>query len=311
MEQVVLEEVKDYGLDHHCPNCGDVNIISDYQTGERICGKCGLVLEQNKFDESGEWRAFNAEEVNKRERVGPPTNPSRRDQFYTNMYGFKDGNGKTLSIDSLKKMQRLNRVNNISQNDDSIARNLKIAGKAMRMLTDKLGLSDGIFEDAFKLYRMALDKDLIRGKTIEGFVAASLLVVIRERGIPRSIIEIASTIDVDTHVVARLYRELLRDFNLKMPIDEPTKYFDKISTRFVLEPQIRGRALEILRDAKTRGMIQGKRPKSIAAAALYLAVKENYIEITQKKIAEASEISEVTLRTRVCELAGLTNLKLI
>jgi transcription initiation factor TFIIB len=115
--------------------------------------------------------------------------------------------------------------------------------------------------------------------------------------------------DVDTHVVARIYRELLRDFNLKMPIDEPTKYFDKISTRFVLEPQIRGRALEILKDAKARGIIQGKRPKSIAAAALYIAVKENYIEITQKKIAETSEISEVTLRTRVCELEGLTNLK--
>ena len=310
MENVVLEEIKDYILDHHCPNCGDVRIISDYQTGEKICGKCGLVLEQNKFDESGEWRAFTVEEVNKRERVGPPINPSRRDQFYTNMYGFKDGNGKTLSIDSLKKMQRLNRVNNISQNDDSIARNLKIAVKAMRMLTDKLGLSEGIFEDAFKLYRRALDKDLIRGKTIEGFVAASLLVVIRERGIPRSLIEIASMIEVDTHVVARLYRELLRDFNLKMPIDEPTKYFDKISARFVLEPQIRGRALEILRDAKTRGMIQGKRPKSIAAAALYLAVKENYIEITQKKIAKVSEISEVTLRARVCELEGLTNLKL-
>jgi transcription initiation factor TFIIB len=308
MENVILEEVRDYGLDHHCPNCGDVNIISDYQTGEKICGKCGLVLEQNKLDESGEWRAFTVEEVNKRERVGPPINPSRRDQLYTNMYGLRDGNGKTLSIDILKKMQRLNRVNNISQNDDSVARNLKIAVKATRMLTDKLGLSEGIFEDAFKLYRRALDKDLIRGKTIEGFVAASLLVVIRERGIPRSLLEIASTINMDPHVVARIYRELLRDFGMKMPIDEPTKYFDKISTRFVLEPQIRGRAIEILRNAKAKGMIQGKRPKSIAAAALYLAVKENYIGITQKKIAEVSEISEVTLRARVCELGVLSNL---
>jgi transcription initiation factor TFIIB len=191
-----------------------------------------------------------------------------------------------------------------------VTRNLRIAARAMRLLTDKLGLSEGIFEDAFKVYRRALDRDLIRGKTIEGFVAASLMVVIRERGIPRSLTEIASTMDVDSHVVARIYRELLRDFDLKMPIDEPMKYFEKISTRLFFEPRIRGRALEILRDAKARGMVQGKRPKSIAAAALYLAIKENYIGITQKKIAEVSEISEVTLRARVCELDVLTNLKI-
>jgi transcription initiation factor TFIIB len=99
MENVVLEEVKDYGIDNRCPNCGDVSILSDYQTGEKICGKCGLVLEQINLDEGGEWRAFNMEEVNRRERAGPPIKPSQSDQFYTNMYGFKDGNGKALSIE--------------------------------------------------------------------------------------------------------------------------------------------------------------------------------------------------------------------
>ena len=311
MEIVVLDDVKDYGLASHCPNCENVSIVTDYETGERICGKCGLVIEQNIVDKSGEWRAFSPDEANKRERAGPPIKPSRKDQMYTNMYGFKDGTGKALSIENLNRMQRLNRVNNISQNDNSVARNLSIAVKAMRMLTDKLGLSEGIFEDAFKVYRTALDKDLIRGKTIEGFVAASLVVVVRGRGIPRSLIEIASTIDVDSRVVARLYRELLRDLELKMPLDEPVKYFDKISTRIVLEPRIRGRALEILKGAKARGLVQGKRPKSIAAAALYLAVKENFIGITQKKIAEVSEISEVTLRTRVCELKVLSNLVIL
>jgi transcription initiation factor TFIIB len=288
--------------------CVHESTILDYQTRELICKKCGLILEQNKLDEGGERRSYNSEEANRRERTGPPTKPFQRDKLYTNMCGSKDGKGKILSIENLNKMQRLNKMNNNSYNEGSVARNLKIAVRAMKMLTDKLGLSEGISDDALKIYRKALDKDLIRGKSIEGFIAASLLVVIRERGIPRTLIEIASTIDMDSGVVARLYRELLRDFKLKMPVDEPIKYFDKISTKFVLEPRIRVRALEILRDAKFKGMIQGKKPKSIAAAALYLAVKENYIGITQKKIAKASEISEMTLRTRVYELKILSNI---
>ena len=96
---IVLDDAKDYGLSSHCPNCENASILTDYETGERICGKCGLVLEQNIMDKSGEWTAFSLEEANKRERVGPPIKPSRRDQLYTNLYGFRDGNGKTLSIE--------------------------------------------------------------------------------------------------------------------------------------------------------------------------------------------------------------------
>jgi transcription initiation factor TFIIB len=290
------------------PICAHASNILDYQTGEVICEKCGLVLDQKVLNEADERIYFNVEDANKKERTGPPIKPFQRDQFYTNLYGSRDCAGKMLSIDNLNKMQRLNKMNNSAFNDGSVARNLKIASKAMRMLTDKLSLSEGIFEDAFTIYRRALDRDLIRGKTIEGFIAASLLVVIRERELPRSLIEVSSTIDVDSCVVARLYRELVREFDLRMPVDEPIKYFDKISAKLVLQPRIRVRVLEILSDAKSKGMIQGKKPISIAAAALYLAIKENYSGLTQKQIASVSEISEITLRTRVQELKPLSSL---
>src|SRR5512136_2848231 len=195
-------------------------------------------------------------------------------------------------------MQRLNRINNLANNDETVRRNLKIASKAMSMIGDKLGLPKGISDDAFRLYRRALNKDMIRGKTIEGFVAASLLVVVRERGIARSLVEIASALDVDPRVVARLYRELLVEFELRMPIDGPRKYFDKLSGKMSLDPVIRTKAQSLLEKAKAEGMVQGKRPNAVAAAVLFLALRDNLVEVTQKRIARLAEISEVTLRAR-------------
>lgn len=46
----------------------------------------------------------------------------------------------------------------------------------------------------------------------------------------------------------------------------------------------------------------GKDPRGVAAAALYIAGKRRNKQITQKRIAEAAGISEVTLRNRQSDL---------
>ncbi|MEK0339808.1 MAG: TFIIB-type zinc ribbon-containing protein, partial [Nitrosopumilus sp.] len=41
-----------------CPRCGKGNLVTDANTGENFCGKCGFVITE-KVEESGpEWRSF-------------------------------------------------------------------------------------------------------------------------------------------------------------------------------------------------------------------------------------------------------------
>ena len=47
-----------------CPECGSSNLIYDEQKGELICGKCGLVIEENMIDQGQEWRQFEEGERN-------------------------------------------------------------------------------------------------------------------------------------------------------------------------------------------------------------------------------------------------------
>ena len=40
-----------------CPECGSTCIIRDYDSGEAVCGDCGLVVEERFLDEDPETRA--------------------------------------------------------------------------------------------------------------------------------------------------------------------------------------------------------------------------------------------------------------
>ncbi len=40
-----------------CPECGSKNLVHDYDTGETVCGDCGLVLYEQMLDKGPEWRA--------------------------------------------------------------------------------------------------------------------------------------------------------------------------------------------------------------------------------------------------------------
>src|SRR6185295_18561061 len=55
-----------------CPECGSSHLERDYQRGELVCADCGLVIDEEYIDQGPEWRAFDAEQGQKRARTGAP-----------------------------------------------------------------------------------------------------------------------------------------------------------------------------------------------------------------------------------------------
>ena len=55
-----------------CSECGGQQFEEDSSKGELICISCGTVIDENRIDESAEYRAFNAEEKEKKARAGQP-----------------------------------------------------------------------------------------------------------------------------------------------------------------------------------------------------------------------------------------------
>jgi transcription initiation factor TFIIB len=295
-----------------CPECGSSNLIHDYDTGETVCGDCGLVLYEQMMDKGPEWRAFTQEEKASRSRVGVPTSYSVHDKGLSTAISQvdRDAFGRKLPLSTRLQMWRLRKWQIRSRVHSSIDRNLAQAMAELDRLSDKVYIPPPIKEKAAVTYRKALDKGLVRGRSIAAIAAAALYAACRGSGTPRTLREIAEASLVDKKDVARCYRLLLRELDVHMPIADPLTYVSKIAERTGISGKTQGIAIQILREARKKRAAAGKDPMGLAAASLYIACLKNNEKKTQKDIAEAAGVTEVTVRNRYKTLKKQLNLEL-
>ncbi len=299
-------------LTEKCPECASKNLIHDYDTGETICGACGLVLYEQMLDKGPEWRAFTQEENASRSRVGTPTSYSVHDKGLSTAISQvdRDAFGRKLPLATRLQMWRLRKWQIRSRVHSSVDRNLAQAMAELDRLSDKVYIPRPIKEKAAVIYRKALDKNLVRGRSIAAIAAAALYAACRGSGTPRTLREIAEASLVDKKDVARCYRLLLRELDVHMPIADPLTYVSKIAEKNGISGKAQGAAIAILREARRKRAAAGKDPIGLAAAALYIACMQNNEKKTQKDIAEAAGVTEVTIRNRYKALKKQLNLEL-
>jgi transcription initiation factor TFIIB len=172
-------------------------------------------------------------------------------------------------------------------------------------MKDKMGLADAVIEKAAYIYRKAMEKKLVRGRSIHGLIAACLYAACRNTETPRTLDDVAESINIRRKDVARCYRLIYKELDLKMPVADPTKGIARIASMANLSEKTKRKAMEILNKAKVIGMVAGKDPMGLAAAALYLACISNGEIRSQKDISVAAGVTEVTIRNRCVGLKGL------
>jgi transcription initiation factor TFIIB len=295
-----------------CPECASVNLIHDYDTGETVCSDCGLVLYGQMMDKGPEWRAFTQEEKASRSRVGMPTSYSVHDKGLSTAIGQidRDAFGRKLPLSTRLLMWRLRKWQIRSRAHSSVDRNLAQAMAELDRLSDKVFIPRPIKEKAAVIYRKALDKGLVRGRSIAAIMAAAIYAACRGSGTPRALHEIAEASLVDKLDVARCYRLLLRDLDIHMSNPDPLTWVSRIAERTGISGKTQGIAIRVLREARNRRAVAGKDPMGLAAAALYIACLQNNEKKTQKDIAEAAGVTEVTVRNRYKTLKRQLKLEL-
>ena len=286
-----------------CPSCGKRKIVTDENSGELFCAFCGFVINDKIEDTGAEWRSFSNESSN-RNRVGAGTSLTMHDMGLSTVIGAanKDSTGKPLSASMKSSIERLRTWDSRSQAHSSSDRNLRQALNEMDKLKDKLALADAVIEKAAYIYRKAMEKKLVRGRSIQGLVAACLYAACRNTETPRTLDDIAKGINIRRKDVARCYRLLYRELEFKMPVVDPVKAVSRIASIVELSEKSKRKAVDILNQAKKIGMVAGKDPMGMAAAALYLACIDCGEVKSQKQISIASGVTEVTIRNRCAGL---------
>ncbi|MFW6017466.1 MAG: transcription initiation factor IIB [Halapricum sp.] len=286
-----------------CPECSGP-LATDEERGETVCEHCGLVVEEDEIDHGPEWRAFDAAEKDRKSRVGAPTTTMMHDKGLSTNIGWqnKDAYGKSLSASQREKMQRLRTWNERFRTRDSKERNLKQALGEIDRMASALGLPENVRETASVIYRRALQEDLLPGRSIEGVATAALYAGARQASVPRSLDEMTTVSRVDKTELTRTYRYIVRELSLEIKPAEPESYVPRFASDLDLSDEVERTARQLIEAAREAGILSGKSPVGIAAAAIYAAALLSNERVTQSEVSDVANISEVTIRNRYKEL---------
>ncbi len=288
-----------------CTICGGNEFHQDKSRGEKTCTSCGCVVSDRHVDTGPEWRAFTAEEKNARARTGSPMTLTMADKGLATTIGWsdRDASGRSIAASQRAAIYRMRKWQIRTMVHSSQHRNLSIAMSEMDRLTSQLGVPHETKETAALIYRKALKTRLVRGRSIEGMVAASIYLSCRIHKIPRQLDEIVTEARINRKELGQCVRLILRNVKLKVPLASANNLMPRISSDLALEGKTVQTAIEIINKARVRGLTAGKDPGGLAAAALYIAGIIENDRRTQREIAEASNVTEVTVRNRYKDLA--------
>ncbi len=284
----------------NCLRCGKNSLLTDEVTGEQFCANCGYVISEKSQESGPEWRSFSQNEYDNRARAGSPSSLTIHDMGLSTVISplNKDATGKPLSASMKSRITRLRTWDKRSQVQSTADRNLRQALYELNSLEDKLTLSANVLEKAAYLYRKALEKKLVRGRSISAMIAASLYAACRDTETPRTLKDIAIAANVKRKDISRCYRLMLRELELKMPVVDSIQYIARISSKLKITEKTKRYAVKVLKEVQEREESSGKDPIGLAAAALYLSCVQNGVSITQRVLAEAAGVTEVTIRNR-------------
>jgi transcription initiation factor TFIIB len=216
----------------------------------------------------------------------------------------KDHSGRVIEVAMRSTMGRLRAWDFRTQAHSPTDRNLRQAFSELDRLRDKLGVSDAVVEKTAYIYRKAQEKGLVRGRTISATVGAALYIACRETGTSRTLKDIAQIGNIKRKDLARIYRIVVMELDLKIPLIDPMKCITRVANKANLSERTKRAAVDIMKQVTKSGISAGKDPMGLAASVLYIACLNTGEGRTQTDIADAAGVTEVTVRNRYKNLKG-------
>ncbi|MBA7567289.1 hypothetical protein ES708_08998 [subsurface metagenome] len=260
-----------------CPECGLDEIISDMARGDLICSGCGLILDSGSIDNRAEWRAFSLEEYDKKSRVGSPTTLTLHDKGLSTIIDWRDIDafGKKLSPSKRAQAFRLRKWHIRMRVHSSVDRNLAYAMNELDRLCSQLGIHKSIKETSALIYRKTIEKKLIRGRSIEAMIAASIYASCRIKKMPRTLDEFAQNSRINKRDLGRCFRLIQQELHIRIPTPSVNRFICRFGSDLNITARTQHLAIEIIKKARKIGLTAGKDPCGLAAASIYVASMKN------------------------------------
>ncbi|WP_049929011.1 transcription initiation factor IIB [Halopiger goleimassiliensis] len=291
-----------------CPEC---NGNLRQEGTETVCEECGLVAGETEIDHGPEWRSFDDEGDTDRRRTGAPLTRSRHDRGLSTEIGYGTDSNANYDVRMTgrkrRRIARLRREHNRSRIASKAESNQVYGFTEIGRITTALSLPESLAERACALFDSAQSEDLLPGRSIEGFAAATVYATCRTSSNPRTIGEITHVARADENELKAAYDALNRELGLPTGPIDPGQYLPRYASNLEVGPDVERRAREHVERLHETNSIGGHNPSGVAAACLYYAAgeREEWPTVTQAAAAEIADVAPVTIRSTVTTLREL------
>jgi transcription initiation factor TFIIIB Brf1 subunit/transcription initiation factor TFIIB len=249
-----------------CPNCGSKR-LSQYSK-KTVCSNCGFVLDHSTINKSRK--------------------PIRQSSFQANHenptahLGFGENNSK--------KWQKLLRAS------DATERNLAVVLYEVTKIGQSMSVPENTLKLALEVYRTIISANLTKRKPAKVLAATIVYIACRQTGIAQSLKEIAYLSKIGPQKIRRTYNSLSKKMNLINKFTASDLHVRKLAISLFQQEKTVEIAEKIVCCTKNEKFCQGKNPVGLAASSCYIASILTGEAKTQREIAEASRVTEATVR---------------
>ena len=277
--------------DKKCGRCNSPLVTTDH---EIVCSRCGVVMAEKYVDDSWDY------DIGERGtgRTGPPENPMMQSSTII-APGNRDASGKYLKGEARDMAKRITVWDKRQKSNGK--KTLNIANTEITRLCQVLGISENIKQRGAEIFRECEQYKMMRGRTTTVFSAACLYAASREEGTSKTLTDFTNACYARRSDISAYYRLIIKTLDIKPNIMSPISYISRIGSNTIppINVQTQQRAVKLLNELNGK---EGKDPVGLAAAALYYCCCLKGWDYTQRTIALAAGITEVTIRNRIKDM---------
>lgn len=275
------------------PGCENAPVIEDYRAGDCVCTNCGLVVGDRVVDVGSEWRSFSDKKGPDPNRVGAALDPLFDAGLDIKVSGIK-GQSNEFE-DALTRAAR----NNSSASD----RSLRQAFQEIAQMCSRSNLPDTIQARSKKIYKQSKDSGAASGHSHQAVAAACLYIACRQEGHARTFKEICAVSKVKSKTkIGRCYKKISQALDIRLDGIKEYMYMARFCSKLDLPGRAKSICTTVADRASAIGVVEGKVPISIAAAAIYMSAQALAVTKTATEVSEVTGVAEVTIRNSYREM---------
>jgi transcription initiation factor TFIIB len=245
-----------------CPECGNTNIRETMQ--EKICGTCGLVLEDMPIEHA------------------TPINPVHP---FLLQAGSRAQNGRFYKSSWFLSTREKNLQHGLSKID-------VIASK----------LPESIIKESKILFKKALYVNASIGRDNLSLCYASVYIACNVHGVPKTPFELTAYSEITIPQLMKAYKLIKKLLYVNTTPIDPLDLLPRFASKLELRPDTINLIAELLIQTKRSEIFTGRKPEVILAGTIYHVCKRNNDHRTQRQIANSIGVLEVTIRRAVKDL---------